>query len=257
MCASIQPTISPEEREFVARVRAGDQDAFRQLVIEHREHAILMITRFLHNRHEAEDVAQDVFLRVHRHIGAFRHDSSLSTWITRIAMNLARNRYWFLERRRRKDHLSLDYVPEGQDSSYLHDTIEYTGLSPDAECSAEEFSENIVHARASLNPAQQGLLQLLIDDDMSYSQIADTLGIEIGTVKSRIGRARQNLKKALEAVQGGVPAAHHPLIGLRRRRFARAYSGPNCTCGRVGNHTGMCSARWITRRHKALQEVAA
>jgi len=93
---------------LVRRFHTGDEAAFVEIVGRHRERVFAIALALLRNRADAEEIAQDTFIRAHRGLARFRGDSSLATWLHRIAVNLARNRYWYFFRRRRQDSLSLD-----------------------------------------------------------------------------------------------------------------------------------------------------
>src|SRR5438105_3726280 len=96
------------DAELVRRFNAGDEDAFVEIMTRYREKIFSVALALLRNRADAEEIAQDTFIRAHRGLARFRGDSSLATWLHRIAVNLARNRYWYFFRRRRHATLSLD-----------------------------------------------------------------------------------------------------------------------------------------------------
>src|SRR5665213_2813943 len=102
------------DAELVRRFNAGDDSAFAEIVNHYRERLFSLAFAMLKNRGDAEEIAQDAFIRAHRALPQFRGDASLATWLHRITLNLARNRYWFFFRRRRHATLSLD-CPIGED----------------------------------------------------------------------------------------------------------------------------------------------
>jgi RNA polymerase sigma-70 factor (ECF subfamily) len=151
----------------------------------------------LHNHADAEEITQDTFLRAHRNLPRFRGESSLATWLHRIAVNLARNRYWYFFRRRRHATLSLD-CPIGEDGdSTLAELFAVDAPNPAQEASREEFSALVADCMAKLDAPHREILALRNLQNQSYEEIAQKLGINPGTVKSRIARARERLRARL------------------------------------------------------------
>ena len=151
----------------------------------------------LHNHADAEEITQDTFIRAHRNLRGFRGDSSLATWLHRIAVNLARNRYWYFFRRRRHATLSLD-CPIGEDGdATLSDLISTDAPDPARVSTREEFSTLVSECMDSLEPHHREILILRNVHNHSYDEIAGQLGINVGTVKSRIARARESLRVKL------------------------------------------------------------
>ena len=127
----------------------------------------------------------------------FRGDSSLSTWLYRIAINLARNRYWYFFRRRRHDAISLDCsLSEGNNATFA-DLVADGGHDPAQETVAKEFAAVVDRCMESLDAPHREILNLRNVLHRSYDEIAATLQINVGTVKSRIARARENLHSRL------------------------------------------------------------
>jgi len=185
------------DAELVRRFNSGDESAFLE-IMERYQAKILSVTQgLLHNRADAEEITQDTFVRAHRNLGGFRGDSSLATWLHRIAVNLARNRYWYFFRRRRHATLSLD-CPVGQEGTTpLSDLISADCPDPARATSREEFSELVATCIDSLESHHKEVLVLRTIQDHSYDEIAAQLGINVGTVKSRIARARETLRLRL------------------------------------------------------------
>jgi RNA polymerase sigma-70 factor (ECF subfamily) len=147
----------------------------------------------LGDRDEALDLSQDVFLRIFRTIHTFRGQSALKTWIYRIVINQARNRQRFWRRRRRADQVSLDqHVAEHGD---LRETAE--AASPDRTLARKELAERLWKALNALPFDQRTVVVLREFDGLSYGEIAFSLGVAVGTVKSRLTRARQALRHEL------------------------------------------------------------
>jgi RNA polymerase sigma-70 factor (ECF subfamily) len=184
------------DAELVRRFKAGDEAAFVEIVVRHRSRAYGLAYSLLHDRGDAEEVAQDTFIRAHRALAQFRGESSLGTWLHHIAINLARNRYWHFFRRRRHATLSLDEPLGGADdgSPTLLDRLDSATPTPADETSEVEFAAAVDACLRELDPSQRDVLILRIVLNRSYRQIARLLRTELGTVKSRIARARQSLR---------------------------------------------------------------
>lgn len=153
---------------------------------------VQLAVNLLGDRDEALDLSQDVFIRVFRTIGQFRGQSALRTWIYRIAVNQARNRHRFWRRRRRTDQVSLDAHVEA------HGEFECTAdAGPDRVLAQKELAEALQDALDALPFDQRTAIVLREIDGLSYEEIAFSLGVAIGTVKSRLTRARQTLRAVL------------------------------------------------------------
>ena len=190
-------TAAAHDTELVRRCQAGDDDAFLEIMTRHREKIFGLTLSLLRNRADAEEITQDTFIRAHRGLANFRGDSSLATWLNRIAVNLARNRYWYFFRRRRHATLSLD-CPLGDDTeATFTDLVASAEPDPARSASNEEFAALIAQCLAKLDPRQREILMLRAVLHRSYDEIAATLGLNVGTVKSRIARARENLRALL------------------------------------------------------------
>ena len=184
--------IGAREATLVQRCALKDELACAELVGEHQRMVIQLAVNLLGDRDEALDVSQEVFLRVFRTIHRFRGQSSLRTWIYRIAVNQARNRHRFWRRRRRADQVSLDeHVAQFGD-------MESTGEAlPDRLLASKETAARIWQALDRLPFDQRTALILREVDGLRYEEIAFSLGVAVGTVKSRLTRARQALRAEL------------------------------------------------------------
>jgi RNA polymerase sigma-70 factor (ECF subfamily) len=180
------------EAALIQRCAAGDDTAFAEIVAEHQRMVVQLAVNLLGDRDEALDLSQEVFLRVFRTIHSFRGQSSLRTWIYRIAVNQARNRHRFWRRRHRNDQVSLDahIAAHGDFPSTLH-------LRPDRAFEQKELGERLQRALDRLPFDQRTAIVLREIDGLSYDDIAFSLGVAIGTVKSRFTRARQALRDDL------------------------------------------------------------
>jgi RNA polymerase sigma-70 factor (ECF subfamily) len=151
----------------------------------------------LHNRADAEEMAQDTFIRAHRSLANFRGDSSLAAWLYCIALNLSRNRYWYFFRRGRHVSLPLDATLGADGSATFAEIVASDAPSPIREVVNLEFSAIVSRCMGQLPPRQREILQLLNVEQQTYAGIARLLRIRIGTVKSRVARARAGLRVLL------------------------------------------------------------
>lgn len=185
------------DARLVRRFIAGDESAFTEIVTRYRGKIYGLTLNLLRNAADAEEITQDAFIRAYRGLGRFRGDSSLSTWLYRIALNLARNRYWYFFRRRRHDWVSLER-PLGDDSeATFADIVAAPDHDPAQETVAGEFTALVAACMECLDGKHREILTMRNVLDLSYEQIARSLGINVGTVKSRIARARENLRARL------------------------------------------------------------
>lgn len=179
---------------LVEGLRSGSEAAYQALVDDYQQPVYSLVCRLVSDPSDACDVVQEVFLKVFRKIGAFRGDSSLKTWIYRIAVNEAYNfRRWFS--RHRQQEVGLEGEEEGSLSYYqkLHDP----GRSPFDSASNTEQHALVEAALARLNPTFRAAVILRDIEELSYEEIAEVLQVALGTVKSRILRGRDALRKEL------------------------------------------------------------
>jgi len=182
------------DAELVRRFNEeGDEAAFAEIVTTYREKMRAIAYAMLRNADDAEEIAQDTFIRAHRGLKNFRGDSSLATWLHRVTQNLARNRYWYFFRRRRHATLSLDGRISDDSQATLSDLIPAETADPSRETTNEEFAELVTVCMDRLAPPHREILTLRNLLHRSYEDIGRALGINVGTVKSRIARARGNL----------------------------------------------------------------
>ena len=182
---------------LVARFNRGDEAAFVEIITRYRARMYSVALSVLHNPADAEEIAQDTFIRAHRGLARFRGDSALSTWLHRIALNLARNRYWYFFRRSRHATSSIDSPFSDENSATLASLIACDAPGPAETASTGEFSELVAKCMERLGPGHREILTRRNVLNCSYDEIAQALDISIGTVKSRIARARINLRVLL------------------------------------------------------------
>ena len=185
------------DRLLVDRFKGGDASAFDEMVSRYWDRIFSMVNQLLRNPQDAEEVTQDAFIRAHRGLANFRGDSAFSTWLYQIATNLARNRYWYWWRRKRDKSVSFD-APMGPDNdTTLAEIIPAEVETPDDITVSREFVARIGKGMERLGTKHREILVLRNIKNMSYEEIALVLGISVGTVKSRIARARESLRSKL------------------------------------------------------------
>jgi RNA polymerase sigma-70 factor (ECF subfamily) len=188
----------PAETQFIERLKKGEEAAYEVLVAERSGEIYGLLYRLTENREEARDLTQETFLRAFQSIRHFRGDADLKTWIYRIAINQARNRWRWWSRRRRDSTVSLD-SPLGGSNQPLSSTLSADpGSSPEQDTLAHEREIALRSALQSLGRVYRETVILRDIEGFSYEEVAATLGISIGTVKSRLARGRSALRNKLE-----------------------------------------------------------
>ena len=186
--------ISAEEALFVQRLRANDDAAYDELVRGYNASIFHVAYRMLGDSGDASDVVQEIFLKVFRNINGFKGESSLKTWIFRIAFSEILNRLRWWKRRYRHATVSLDEDQNGNGHGYrLSDATP----GPEQILQSKEQEQAIQQALKKLSSDHRSIIILRDIEGFSYGEIADVLGVSIGTVKSRLARARADLKKSL------------------------------------------------------------
>lgn len=187
-------TEAAADRLLVQRFNGGDASAFDEIVERYRGRIELLAARFLRNHADAEEIAQDTFIRAHRGLARFRGESSLATWLHRITVNLARNRYWYFFRRRKHLTLSLDCPFSSEATGTFADLVASGDADPARDAATGEFVVLVAACMTRLDAGHREILTLRNQLHHSYDQIAHELGVNPGTVKSRIARARGKLR---------------------------------------------------------------
>jgi RNA polymerase sigma-70 factor (ECF subfamily) len=188
--------VGGREAALVQRCALGDEEACGELVQEHQRMVYQLAYHLLGDHQEALDLSQDVFLRVFRTIGHFRGQSALRTWIYRIVVNQARNRQRWWRRRQRSQQVSLEeHIRQHGDLSAPGDPT-----APDRIYSRKELAARLWRALEALPFDQRTAVVLREIEGLSYEEIAFSLGVAVGTVKSRLARAREALRAQLRGV---------------------------------------------------------
>jgi len=190
-----------DEKFRVRELQAGSQDAFDWLIVQYSGPVYRLAHRMLSDPADAADAVQEVFLKVFRNIGEFQGESSLKTWIYRIAINTAanQNRWW---RRHKEQEFSLDADEDGERECFT--PADHT-LNPFESLLSRETQEMVQQAMQRLSESSRTVLVLREMEGLSYDEVAEILHISLGTVKSRLARARQSLKQELESAMEPAP----------------------------------------------------
>ena len=196
---------------LVHRFKAGEEAAFVEIIARHHERILAVTGRFLRNRADAEEITQDTFIRAHRGLALFRGDSALSTWLHRIAVNLARNRYWYFHRRQRHMSISLDCPLNAGSTGTFSDLVAARDVDPAQHAAIGDFEVIVATCMKKLDASQREILTLRNSLHQRYDTIAISLGISEGTVKSRIARARGKLRDFISEACPEFSARANPI----------------------------------------------
>jgi RNA polymerase sigma-70 factor (ECF subfamily) len=192
-----------DEVRFVARLVARDETAFNTLVRAYERRVFALLVRMTGSRAEAEDLAQEVFVQVFKAIGSFRGESKLSTWIYRIAINLSKNRSKYLRVRHADQQEQLEEIEQRAALVWEAPSASFHAMHrPDELIAGRQLERIVQNAILELEPGFRECLVLRDIEDLSYDEIGGILGIAEGTVKSRIHRARAQLKALVERALG-------------------------------------------------------
>jgi RNA polymerase sigma-70 factor (ECF subfamily) len=178
---------SVTEKELLRLARTGDQRAFEELVQRYESRVATTVKGMLGNKDDAEDIGQEVFIRFYHALSAFREESSLGTYLTRIAINLSLNE---LKRRKRKFLFFIPLSDEASDSTMLM-------TSPDESYDVKEILQN---ALLQISPEFRAVVILRLIDGYSTEETAKLLNVPVGTVLSRLARAQQKLRHILQPI---------------------------------------------------------
>ncbi len=182
----------PTERALVQRAKNGDQAAFAQLVTAYEGKIYNLALRYLGNQEDAMDASQEVFLRMFRFLDGFQEDSTFSTWLYRIGVNVCKD---LLSRRTKRAEQPLEFPDEEEYSRPVD--IPDDRYDPEQIIQKTELRQTLSDAISQLPEPQREMIILRDIHGLSYEEIAEALYLESGTVKSRLFRARENLRKKL------------------------------------------------------------
>ena len=182
-----------DEKQLIKNAAAGDAAAFETLVERYQKQVYNLALRMVNNESDAEDLAQEAFIRAWRSLGSFQYTSQFSTWLYRLTSNICID---FLRAKKRRKVISLTMLRDDEDSQW---DLPDTEPLPEQQMIAAEERAALARALASLDPDYRQVLTLRIVNECSYQQISQILGIAEGTVKSRLSRAREQLRKKMAA----------------------------------------------------------
>jgi RNA polymerase sigma-70 factor (ECF subfamily) len=187
--------VNADERALIAQLCTGEEAAYEILIDRYGRPVFNLVSRLMDDSADVPDVVQEVFLKVFRNVGSFRGDSSLKTWVYRIAVNESRNhRRWF--GRHRKQEVTIEPRPDEMESQ--REWLPDPGRSP-LELAIDHEREALIEtALGEINANFRAVLVLREIEGLNYDEIADILEISLGTVKSRILRGREALRQRLE-----------------------------------------------------------
>ncbi len=186
---------SDREASLVRAAQAGDQVAFAEIVRSYQRVVYRAAYALTRNASDADDIAQETFVRAYRAIGRFRAGEPLRPWLSRITVNLA---YSLFRRRRRRPETPLEpLIESGRQWA--------AGDDPAEEAAKAERHARLAQEYERLSPEHRAVLALRVVEDMSYDEIAHALGVPVGTVMSRLSRARAELRARLRSRSGEEP----------------------------------------------------
>lgn len=181
------------DQQLVQRVQKGDKSAFDLLVLKYQHRVLKLVSRFVNDAAEAEDVAQEAFLKAYRALPAFRGESAFYTWLYRIAINTAKNT--LVSNRRRPIDFNLDLQDPEQ---YERQSRLREADTPEGVLLTEEIRVAVEHALEQLPEDLRTAIVLRELEGLSYEEIAEAMDCPVGTVRSRIFRAREAIDKKLK-----------------------------------------------------------
>ena len=196
-----------KDEDMLARIREGNANAFDDMVITYSPKLIRVAYGLLGNMQDAEEVVQDAFVRAYNAMSDFRGDSSLETWLHRITVNLARNKYHWNRRRGDGINISLSDNREPDEAEAADVDLPDSRLQPGQQMEKDELNANILHAIHYLPKKMRETMVLRHLEDMPYEKIAELLDCRVGTVKSRLARGRELLRVYLAALEDGKDPA--------------------------------------------------
>ena len=190
-----------DEKQLVQKAAAGDAAAVETLVERYQQQVYNLALHMVNNDADAQDLAQEAFVRAWRSLGSFHYTSQFSTWLYRLTSNICID---FLRAQKRRKVVSLTMLRDDEDSQW--DLPDNDPL-PEQQMIAAEEREALSRAFAALDPEFRQVLTLRIVNGCSYQQIGEILDLPEGTVKSRLSRAREQLRKKMN-ISGNIPGAY-------------------------------------------------
>lgn len=181
------------DKQIIEKIKKGEKKAYDLLVIKYQQRVINLILRFVKNHSDAQDVAQEVFIKAYRALPRFRGDSAFYTWIYRIAINTAKNHLTKEARKFSKYHQDINEMEQIEDNNALTEHV-----TPESLLIKDELQNVILKSVNSLPTDLQSVILLREVEGLSYEEIADVMKCPVGTVRSRIFRARVAIDKKIK-----------------------------------------------------------
>lgn len=182
-----------QDELLIRRAQSGDEGAFEQLLLAHQKSVYNLCLRMAGNPDDALDLSQEVFIRAWRALGQYQFDAAFSTWLFRLTSNVCID---FLRRQKRQQHMSLTVTDDDEPGEEF--TVPDPAPGPEEQAVHNERRQAVARAMAALPEDYRAVMQLRAVEELSYEQIAEILDIKVGTVKSRLARARTQLRKILK-----------------------------------------------------------
>jgi RNA polymerase sigma-70 factor, ECF subfamily len=204
MEVAVATTEIDEDRALVDSARAGDRAAFNRLIVQYQHRIVGLCCGMLEDPVEGQDAAQEAFVKAYRALGRFKGDSRFSTWLYRIAVNTCRNRRrsWWSRLRSRAVRVDHGETRDGEESRPVQ--LADTRMSPDKDLERHRIVAHVRKALSTLPPIHRELILLRDVQGLSYEEIEAAVGVSLGTVKSRLARAREAMRKELAGVVDGL-----------------------------------------------------
>ncbi|HEX5263109.1 MAG TPA: RNA polymerase sigma factor [Phenylobacterium sp.] len=206
------------EPDLVARARAGDRDAFRAIMTRCNQRLFRIARAIVRDEAEAEDVLQEAYVRAFSALAGFRGEAGIATWLTRIVLNEAHGRL-----RRRRVTVDLDELDAAQESAQV---LNFPGGArsdgPEADAARAQIRRLLEHAVDALPEPFRLVFILREIEELSAEDTARHLGLKVGTVKTRLHRARRRLREALDAQLADVMVGAYPFLGASCERITEA-----------------------------------
>ncbi|MCX8048957.1 MAG: RNA polymerase sigma factor RpoE [Methylohalobius sp.] len=187
------------DQELIQRVKQGDKKAFDLLVLKYQAKIIQLITRYIKDPSEALDVAQEAFIKAYRALPGFRGESAFYTWLYRIAINTAKNHIAARARRPSDEEIELETAEQFETAIRLKDQE-----TPEGILLSEEVAEAVRQAIEALPEELRTAITLREFEGLSYEEIAEAMNCPVGTVRSRIFRAREAIDRRLQTLRAGM-----------------------------------------------------
>lgn len=179
----------------IRQVKNGDQNAFSEIVELYKDKVYILCYRMLGNSHEAEDIAQEAFIRAYMNIDSYNIDKKFSTWLYRIATNLSIDRI-----RKKKPDFYLDAEVKGTEGLTMYSQVASDTPLPEDEVESLELQQSVQEEILKLPEKYRAVIVLKYIEELSLKEISDILGLPISTIKTRIHRGREALRKQLREV---------------------------------------------------------